>query len=659
MSKRIFVLLLFMMMPLFLMACGEETTDDITLPSFNEMVVNERNPVDADGNFETYMAEKEEILMLEISLNNPSNLTINSIKINGTTYRQSRFEADSTPQEIRFGFDVLRIPGERLYTLESIEYMHPEEGVKELEIEQDNQFEAYVLESQPTVELNSYTPNQASIDVDLMIRDNDDVLQIATLMLIKDDTVVETVTLDTGRTTYRFTDLLSNANYALTITASYERADGNLVSEDVLLFEQLNIMTLSKVEPQIEIALTETTQDSISFDVAVDDPDETGHFHRFELYLEDDLIDSISGSAAFVFTDLLSDNVFELRGRYQYDLNDGEGIQDKVVTLSAITLAKASPIISAEKEEVSHNSVSFSLFLEDIDETLTSDELTLALMHGDDIYKTKQTTLGAIDLVVFDEILSDNTFTLHIYGNYDLNDGQGEQSDQLLGTFTFDTLALELPDISVTTQTQTHNHFVWRIDVTAIEAFIIEDSLDITVYDEDGNRLKKTTMQKNIITFELRNLLANQTVYVEIDGDYDLDDGAGKQTGIIYANSYTTLANSTPTGSIDSVTLNTDIEFEVSISDSDETKVPGSLRAELYEDDGDGNITLVQEMIIDEGENTFSHTPLDEYTYIIEIYVDYDLRDGKGVHHDLHLSTYQIANIDEIDDQNDNDSNDD
>ena len=662
MRRRLILLFILISSAFILMACGEDPIDDVVIPSFDEMLVNERNPLAGDDSFDTYMVEKNDILMIEIHLNNPSNLPINSININGTTYRQSRFEEDSSHHLIVFGFDVLRVPGERTYTLEAIEYTHPEDGVSEISIQANNQFEVYVLESKPAVELNSITPNQEDVSLNLTLRDNDTILEDATLVLYHDGSEIETVPLSSGQMSHIFSDLLSNTSYTLRVLASFERGEGSFISDDEMIFELESIMTLEKTTPEVFLDLIDVDKTSIAFDYDIHDPDKTGSFNHFELYLDDNLVDTTLKLEDLNFTSLLSDNTYEIIGIYSYNLNDGEGDRVIEVSLTATTDSKSAPTIDILLDEPHYNEITFDLDITDIDSVLLDENLEIVLMHDDDIYKTLETPLDEINELTFVDILSDNTFTIHVYGHYDLNDGEGTKSERLLGTLEFFTPPRALPEVNVTTQTQTESYFIWQIDASLLSDLLVDDTMIITIYDTEDNRLKQTTMLKENLSFELHNLLANQTVRLVIEADYDLEDGAGVQSGIIFEDTFTTTQNNAPSGSIQSVSLeDSDISFNIGFSDPQNTMTEGSLTAYLYRDDGEGNIELIDTLNVDPGAGSFTHEPEEGYTYIIELYVDYDLRDGDGVHSDYHLSTYQIANIDEIeenDDENGNDNSD-
>lgn len=664
--QRRFILWFIVISSIFiLMACGDDPIDDVTRPSFGEMRVDESNPLAEDGSFDTYMAEKNAILKIEIHLDNPSNLAINSININGTTYRQSRFEEESTNQLIIFGFDVLRVPGERLYTLEGIEYTHPEDGVDEISVQTNNQFEVYVLESKPNVELNTISLSQESLNLNLTLRDSDDILDEAQLVLYQNETLIETLPLSSGQITHTFSELLSDTNYSLRVLASFERGQGSLISDDELIFEQTDIVTHAKITPEVSLHLVEVDKNSIMIDYDVDDPDNTGSFNHFEIYLDEVLIDTTINLDNVVFTELLSDNTYELVGLYSYDLNDGEGTRSLETSLTVTTEAKTSPTINIDEVDGTSDQVSFNLIIDDPDDVLIDDKLEIVLRHDGDDYKTMETTLDELDGLIFSDIFSNTEFTLHVYANYDLNDGEGVRTHQLLGSKDFETDQVTLPEINVT-YTATKTSFKWRIDASALYDFVVEGTMKITIYDSEDNRLKQTRMMRETIDFELHNLLADQTIRMIITADYDLGDGEGVQSGQIDISksgetpttepTFTTLRNLRPNGLIQSVVLTeTVINFTVpNLNDPDNTAIEDSLTAYLYQDDGAGNIELIDTMIVVPGENTFFHAPEEGYTYIIELYVDYDLRDGDGIHTDHHLGTYQIAAIDAIEDNGDN-----
>ena len=646
--KRLTMLFIFAFAMITLAACGEDPVDDVIDPTFNGIEVNERDPM-VDEDFAVYMAEKNELLTLEIFLDNPSNLNINSIKINGTTYRQTRFEADSTPQHIIFNFDVLRVPGETTYVLEEIEYTHPVTGVETLNITRDNRYLVYVLESAPTADFTQITPSQESINVAFELRDADDTLTDGRLELVLADEVIETLDLTAGIFSHTFDALLSDVTYELRVLASYERGDGQMVNEDVVLNLRDDVTTLEKTTPNLEIhgILSDVTE--VSFDIDITDPDAVGSLNKIELLLDDTVMATLTDMDELTFTDLLSDTTYDIRVEYLFDLNDNQGERSLLITESFTTTAKAAPVVDTENETSTHDSVTFDLMFFDADNVLVDETLTVTIYLDETLIDTQQVDIATLENITFTGLFNNNLYTVEVYGSYDLNDGDGIQDDIMLKTFEIATPEREIPDISVETTTISESHLIFNIDATPFEPFLTEPYLRIYIYDENTNTLlKEATLIHDNLTFEILDLLANQTIRLEVEATFDLDDGEGSHTGIIFVDYFMTAANTPPSATIDSVSLTQEsIRFTYNLSDPQATLVPDTFIAEIYEDDGE-SLILLDTVILDpaSGEFTYDYQPKSSYTYSIKLYADYNLRDGEEDTTKYHLdAVYEVTNL--------------
>ncbi|GEM_PF-5752835 len=630
-----------------IVACGPDEVDEFVTPSFESMLINGESPLDDTGEPRMHMAEKNELLTIEVFLDNPSNAEINSLKINGTTYRQTRFEEESTNSHIIFNFDVLRVPGAMTYVLEEIEYAH--EGVDVIEITDGNLFEAYILESVPSATFTNVTPHKDAMDVTLNVSDQDQTLNEAHLQLLEGEEVVDSLVLSVGVLTHTFESLLSDTAYTLRIVASFERGDGALVSEDYVLVEQSDVQTLAKTEPSLQIDAIEPAKSGASFALSFADDDDTGAVSAILIYRDETLVKSLDDISERAFEGLLSDTEYMLEVHFTYDLEDGEGPQDLMARSAFTTLAKVVPTITYESVTTDHDRLSFDIVLNDSDSVLIGDSLLVELIHEGEIFKSKTVSYADLSDIGFDGLFNNNTYTIVTRASYNLNDGTGEHSDMLIASADYDTPSLELPELSITQTEGAQSYIVWNIDATMFEGIVTPGTMRLSIYDEaSGTLLKTAELINDRVTFEIRDLLAGQSVRVEVEATYNLDDGEGDKTDIIHTSYFTTTLNSVPSGSVDTVRLHQDrVDFTVTINDPNSTILPGTLVAFLYEDDGE-ILTLIETMVIgpELSAHSFDYAPRYENTYTVTLYTDYDLRDGAGVVDDHHLdSVYEIATL--------------
>ena len=74
------------------------------------------------------------------------------------------------------------------------------------------------------------------------------------------------------------------------------------------------------------------TQEEISFELDVIDIDQVGAVTSIELFKDNELVESLEDLTLRVFDELLSNNLYEIKVTYTYDLNDGVGVQTVIAT---------------------------------------------------------------------------------------------------------------------------------------------------------------------------------------------------------------------------------------------------------------------------------------------------------------------------------------
>ncbi len=633
--KKIFALLVVLFASIGLYGCGEDPEDDVTIPSFDYFTINEDEPSD-----ETIYAEKNELLRLDIFIDNPSDLEINSIRINGTTYRQSRFEAESTNEHVIFNFDVLRVPGHNDYELEAIEYTH--EGVQTLLINDNNTWNAYVLENIPTASLDNIITDQESLNVSVNLSDNDGTIDEAVLELFKDGSIVDSVDITAGIAAQTFTDLYSDNDYTLRLVVSYERGDGHEYVEDEVLAEVSEIRTSAKALPQLSIDNIVADKTSVSFSYDVVDGDNVGSISSIMLYHDDEFIEEIDMLDSLVFSDLLSNVEYSIVIEYTYDLNDQAGSQTLTTTENFTTEALESPSVSIENIREDHESVLFDISLQDDDEVISADYLSVLIKDDNGFSEEKLVDIDALSDIHFDNLLSNTTYTIEVRGSYDLNDSQGSRDDVLLHSETFTTAQTEIPEMESTLVSSSETELVIDIDASSFDDIREGEQIKISIYNETTDEFIKTySIIDSTERINIKDLLSNQTIRIEVEATFNLRDGEGQQTAIVHTNTFTTTTTNAPSGSVSNVeTSQEGVSFNYSFSDSSNTKVEGSLIAILYEDQGDGSgYTIVDTQAIDPASSSFMFDYASYYdrAYSVELFVDYDLRDGEGIHSDHRL----------------------
>ncbi len=409
----------------------------------------------------------------------------------------------------------------------------------------------------------------------------------------------------------------------------------------VFVLKNLPSATLSNLEQGSEHLTMEirvTDEDAVTLE------DST----TIELYQGDTLIESKDILAGVInsvtFEDLLSNQTYSITVTTDYNLDDGEGVVTDYVLLTdntLTTLEKDSPSASITLDDIKEEAVDFSVMFTDSSNVLIEDGLDIIISQDDTIIDTLEgVDITTLDDVSFTSLLNNNTYTISIYATYDLNDQEGIREDQLLAQKEFTTLQRPLPSIQAELISITEDTMQLKVDDTNVTTDVDLSNLVLTVYDtETDTVLTQTSIVDDIVTVEITGLTAHTTVRATITASFDLEDGQGIREGVVFEDIYQTTSNEAPSGTIDAMTISqTTVGFTMSITDTYNTVVEGTLEAHLYED----NI-LIDTMTLSNTSGTFifeNQAIYHDRSYRVTITTDYDLRDGTGVTEDYLLATY-------------------
>ncbi len=260
--------------------------------------------------------------------------------------------------------------------------------------------------------IDNVVPTQDSVAFDITATDTDEVGAITAIELYQGETLIKALTDLRLRT---FSDLLSNNEYQIKVTYTYDLNDG-LGEQELITTE--TVTTLTKATPEVVVENVVPTQDSLTFDITVTDADEVGAITAIELYQGETLIEALTDLSLRTFSDLLSNNTYQIKVTYTYDLNDGLGEQELITTETLATLAKATPEVLVENVVPTQDSVTFDITVTDADEV---GEITaIELYQGETLIEA----LTDLTLREFKGLSRNTTYQIKVTYTYDLNDGK-------------------------------------------------------------------------------------------------------------------------------------------------------------------------------------------------------------------------------------------
>lgn len=433
-------------------------------------------------------------------------------------------------------------------------------------------------------------------------------------------------TLDPGDDIGLFTFDLTDINF-------FDGAD----SRDVIVDSNNNEFNVYvyKDEPTAARENYSLSQDKIQIDFNINDIDEVIEEDTLiiELLSDGNIISSEIVTAGFVsieFDNLLTDKMYEIKVRADYNIDDNTGDHEEVVLFNGTFTTLPTILPSAVLGEITIGStdLTFDVTFKDVDSVTTTGGVSVQLLKDDVVVKEVQIT-GESQNVVFDGLFNTTEYEVKVVSDYNLRDGGGVKTGHVLASSNVTTLSRSVPVPLIENVVVETNRILFDvivqddmenpiIDITTLQALVyIEGVLERTVDISSEN-----------VDIQIYDILAGKDVYIELVADYDLFDGNGIQLAqVIHVIEYESLLNSRPESNVNEITVTQGyVKVDVSLRDTDNT-LSSEVAAVLYENGVEVGRVLID---VDTVDFTFKH--LVEYTknYRVEVIADYNLRDGNG-----------------------------
>lgn len=169
----------------------------------------------------------------------------------------------------------------------------------------------------PDIAVTTSNATQTGFDFDISVTDDDHVGSITKIERIHNG---QTTNAELAART--FTDLLSDNEYKVRVTYTYNLNDG---TNEHTIVKEATATTLAKATPEIEVVAADITKTEISFDISENDIDGVGEVVKIELFNGDTVAYSTEDTTERAFTDLQPYTLYTIKVTYKYDLNDGVG----------------------------------------------------------------------------------------------------------------------------------------------------------------------------------------------------------------------------------------------------------------------------------------------------------------------------------------------
>jgi hypothetical protein len=483
--------------------------------------------------------------------------------------------------------------------------------------------------------ITNVTSDLTSIEFDVNVEDSSSVYTdtLKAVLYLTSDllTPVGEVGLNVGTTHVVFDSLNTDASYTIKLVTNYNLNSkaGEYTNQ---LLDVASITTLIKVAPTVEVTNLQITESKVSFILSVND--------QFDVYQENSLTaelwvddtfrqskDLTTDIVSFDLSSFLANQKFEIRISGDYDLDDGLNVvTGQIGTITGNTVAYDIPTGEITNVEVHQNTVDLEVFIDDLDETITTNLTAVLKTSGGATVEVLSLTRG-LNVTAFTATLEpQQLYTIYIMTNYNLRDGAGDIGPYVLQEYVLYVDNELTPEGAIRNESFDKTSISVTVDVFDDDTTI--NGLTVAKLYLDGidqNKDITITASGQVVTFN--TLLSNREYYVKVVTAYNNNSGIGDVVNYQLASTYITTNPKEEAifdVELDTVTSN-EIIYDIIITDND--SVTGAMEAVLYD-----NLTEVgRETVVDNNNInvTFSGlTGATTYELVIE-YVN-NLNDGLG-----------------------------
>ena len=473
-------------------------------------------------------------------------------------------------------FNDLKVNKEYIYTIvASLDFLDGK-GMRTFILKED------VFKTKDYINISNTIETETSLG--LSINKNFDSVKLEKVELFKNNVLVHT-TIDE---TVSFTGLYSNSDYVVRVTYSYN---------NLQYVTEVNLKTKPMEAPTVSIELTPSKK-SINYNVYYQDKYNILKVNKIEL-IKNGVAIQTKQELKSEFTNLLSDNDYEVKVYYTYNLN--EGLSDIAEEISSNTHTNSLTVPTVGTNLINGTTkVSGSLVISDIDNTLTIESINLQRESDSSLIGSLNNT----NEFSYD-VIPNVDYKIIVSYSYNLNDGN--------------------PSISKTHEIKFTTHKV--VPTISVEMLNITDkSAVVNISTSDNNstgNIKSIKLYKNdtfikdvsLVDYLINDLVSNTDYTVKVVYVYDLNDGTGSHE-ITESTTFKTL-KVMPTVNIKEDITTTSIKINPEILDIDSA----------------GKLTKVELLINNEvkatlAENYLFEGLLSNTKYVVRLYYEYDLNTG-------------------------------
>ncbi len=271
----------------------------------------------------------------------------------------------------------------------------------------------------PTLSVQDLVLGYEEISFDYLIDDIEGICVVDRASILDGTNIIQTTT------TKKMTGLLSNHDYTLVITYHYDLNDGQGNIEETF---ETPVKTLERTVPTIEFVNVGNTLNRIYFDLAWNNPtDAVVTLTSVRLGSQTPI--QTTELTGFIFEALASNTDYLITVSYEYDLHDGNGLQqgtsDQMMKTQAVE-----PVVEITSIVNTISYIEYTYEVSDPNEVCQIDSLTLNQFKDGEMVEVARMD-GGLPTGQFRNLIMNQEYILVLTYSFDLNDSSGKVTRQI------------------------------------------------------------------------------------------------------------------------------------------------------------------------------------------------------------------------------------
>ncbi len=458
--------------------------------------------------------KKGEDFYITVHIDNPDNFEILSFTLNGVKYSSYMFEEGSDMENLVLKCTAGSELGVEEYTIDAIKYIDGTQ-IKDVIINGSKTIKIGVFaEGIPSVSTSNVIKDFHSIALDLAVSDVTGILAFNDYTIFAElymgETLIENKALTLGTQSLTFSGLEDGVIYTLKVTATYDAFDGTGTAKHELKTQEfeidriliLNVSDIGISSANLSWIWNEGWANKAFTSVAL---------YKGETKVRDITVDSSLSSAEL--TGLLSNTEYTV----VFEYSDGDGTASRQISFKTVeAFAPEITVSGISTPTATRKRIDFTLNISDVSNICNVTKIELWM--DDAVLKT----LELKETYSFSDINIYGKYSLKIYYEYDVCDGNGNVSKTQ--SFDFEPYTVYLPEPSISSATIGNNYVQFMLNITS---YSVTGNIEkIEFYD--GEKLIGSSPVSGTYSFYGLEPLKKYTVRTYFS--YDVGDGISKGT---------------------------------------------------------------------------------------------------------------------------------